>query len=67
MANGFNSLEEPSINLTIRDQPIFEDEDQAKQAMDEMANQLRLVSVLGRCLFRTLLTFRLFSEPSKAG
>ncbi|KAF7597545.1 hypothetical protein BBP40_000023 [Aspergillus hancockii] len=35
-------LDEPSINLTIRDQPIFEDEDQAKQAMDDMANQLRL-------------------------
>lgn len=32
------------MNLTIRDQPIFEDENQAKQAMDEMANQLRLVS-----------------------
>ncbi|KAG2415172.1 hypothetical protein HFD88_006363 [Aspergillus terreus] len=35
-------MEEPSINLTIRDQPIFEDEDQAKQAMDDMANQLRM-------------------------
>ncbi|KKK13467.1 hypothetical protein ARAM_002306 [Aspergillus rambellii] len=35
-------LEEPSINLTIRDQPIFEDENQAKQAMDDMANQLRM-------------------------
>ncbi|PYI21615.1 hypothetical protein BO99DRAFT_71779 [Aspergillus violaceofuscus CBS 115571] len=35
-------LEESGINLTIRDQPIFEDEDQAKQAMDDMANQLRL-------------------------
>lgn len=37
-----SGMEEPSINLTIRDQPIFEDEDQAKQAMDDMANQLRL-------------------------
>ena len=37
-------MEEAGINLTIRDQPIFEDEDQAKQAMDDMANQLRLVS-----------------------
>ncbi|PYH48362.1 uncharacterized protein BP01DRAFT_388993 [Aspergillus saccharolyticus JOP 1030-1] len=35
-------LEESGINLTIRDQPIFEDEDQAKQAMDDMANQLRI-------------------------
>ncbi|EHA18216.1 hypothetical protein ASPNIDRAFT_52645 [Aspergillus niger ATCC 1015] len=35
-------LEEPGMNLTIRDQPIFEDEDQAKQAMDDMANQLRM-------------------------
>ncbi|KAL4895837.1 Muniscin C-terminal mu homology domain-containing protein [Aspergillus ambiguus] len=35
-------LEEPGINLTIRDQPIFEDESQAKQAMDDMANQLRM-------------------------
>lgn len=31
------------MNLTIRDQPIFEDENQAKQAMDEIANTLRLV------------------------
>lgn len=37
-------LDEHGMNLTIRDQPILEDEDQAKQAMDEMANQLRLVS-----------------------
>jgi hypothetical protein len=37
-------LDEHGMNLTIRDQPIFEDENQAKQAMDEMANQLRLVS-----------------------
>ncbi|OOG00724.1 hypothetical protein ASPCADRAFT_202561 [Aspergillus carbonarius ITEM 5010] len=35
-------LEESGMNLTIRDQPIFEDEDQAKQAMDDMANQLRM-------------------------
>ncbi|KAH1340836.1 hypothetical protein KXV68_002571 [Aspergillus fumigatus] len=35
-------LDEHGMNLTIRDQPILEDEDQAKQAMDEMANQLRL-------------------------
>ena len=34
------------MNLTIRDQPIFEDETQAKQAMNDMANTLRLVSVL---------------------
>ncbi|KAE8153879.1 Muniscin C-terminal mu homology domain-containing protein [Aspergillus avenaceus] len=35
-------LEESGINLTIRDQPIFEDEDQAKQAMSDMASQLRM-------------------------
>ncbi|KAJ5937754.1 hypothetical protein N7454_004096 [Penicillium verhagenii] len=35
-------LDESGMNLTIRDQPIFEDESQAKQAMDEMANTLRL-------------------------
>ncbi|KAL2855875.1 Muniscin C-terminal mu homology domain-containing protein [Aspergillus pseudoustus] len=34
--------EEPGLNLTIRDQPIPEDENQAKQALDDMANQLRL-------------------------
>ncbi|BDD64300.1 hypothetical protein MAP00_009131 [Monascus purpureus] len=34
--------DESGLNLTIRDQPIFEDEDQAKQAMDDMANTLRL-------------------------
>ena len=33
------------MNLTIRDQPIFEDESQAKQALDDMANTLRLVSI----------------------
>ncbi|PLB43474.1 hypothetical protein P170DRAFT_369680 [Aspergillus steynii IBT 23096] len=35
-------MEESGMNLTIRDQPIFEDEDQAKQAMDDMASQLRM-------------------------
>ncbi|CAP92332.1 Pc13g12630 [Penicillium rubens Wisconsin 54-1255] len=35
-------LDESGMNLTIRDQPIFEDESQAKQAMDEMANTLRM-------------------------
>ncbi|KAJ5658712.1 uncharacterized protein N7484_002361 [Penicillium longicatenatum] len=35
-------LDESGMNLTIRDQPIFEDENQAKQAMDDMANTLRL-------------------------
>lgn len=39
------SLDEAAMNLTIRDQPIFEDESQAKQAMDEMANTLRMVRV----------------------
>jgi len=33
------------MNLTIRDQPIFEDESQAQQAMDDMANTLRMVSI----------------------
>lgn len=33
-------------SLTIRDQPIQEDESAAKQAMDDMANQLRLVRIL---------------------
>ncbi|BCS18497.1 uncharacterized protein APUU_11325S [Aspergillus puulaauensis] len=37
-----SGLEELGLNLTIRDQPIPEDESQAKQAMDDMANQLRL-------------------------
>lgn len=36
-------FDESGMNLTIRDQPIFEDESQAKQAMDEMANTLRMV------------------------
>ena len=36
-------MDDPAgLNLTIRDQPIFEDESQAKQAMDDMANTLRL-------------------------
>ncbi|KAJ5618876.1 hypothetical protein N7510_002860 [Penicillium lagena] len=38
-------LDEAAMNLTIRDQPIFEDESQAKQAMDDMANTLRMVCV----------------------
>lgn len=37
------SMDEQAMNLTIREQPIFEDESQAKQAMDDMANTLRLV------------------------
>ncbi|KAJ5493808.1 Fps/Fes/Fer/CIP4 homology [Penicillium fimorum] len=35
-------LDESGMNLTIRDQPIFEDESQAKRAMDDMANTLRM-------------------------
>ncbi|KAJ5576912.1 Fps/Fes/Fer/CIP4 homology [Penicillium sp. DV-2018c] len=35
-------LDESGLNLTIREQPIFEDESQAKQAMDDMANTLRM-------------------------
>ncbi|OJJ49973.1 hypothetical protein ASPZODRAFT_128559 [Penicilliopsis zonata CBS 506.65] len=35
-------VEDAGLNLTIRDQPILEDEDQAKEAMDSMANTLRL-------------------------
>ncbi|KAJ5753136.1 hypothetical protein N7520_010053 [Penicillium odoratum] len=35
-------VDDSGLNLTIRDQPIFEDESQAKQAMDDMANTLRL-------------------------
>ena len=38
-----HSLEDSGMNLTIRDQPIFEDESQAKKAMDDMANTLRMV------------------------
>lgn len=47
-------MDESGLNLTIRDQPIFEDEDQAKQAMDDMASTLRLVCDLE--LFHTMLT-----------
>ena len=55
-ANHFFRLEEPGMNLTIRAQPIFEDEDQAKQAMDDMANQLRMVGFMHKILcYRTLL------------
>ncbi|KAK2772782.1 hypothetical protein FQN53_004452 [Emmonsiellopsis sp. PD_33] len=36
------ATEEPGLNLTIRDQPIQEDEGEAKLAMNEMANTLRL-------------------------
>ncbi|GAD99835.1 Fes/CIP4 homology domain protein [Paecilomyces variotii No. 5] len=35
-------LEESGLNLTIRDQPIREDESEAQQAITEMANTLRL-------------------------
>lgn len=41
-----SGLDESALNLTIRDQPIFEDESQAKRAMDDMANTLRLVGAL---------------------
>lgn len=44
LIDAMHSLDESGMNLTIRDQPIFEDESQAKQAMDEMANTLRMVS-----------------------
>ena len=40
-----HSLEDSGMNLTIRDQPIFEDESQAKKAMDDMANTLRMVGL----------------------
>ncbi|KAJ5793729.1 Fps/Fes/Fer/CIP4 homology [Penicillium paradoxum] len=40
--NEASGLDESGMNLTIRDQPIFEDESQAKQAMDDMANTLRM-------------------------
>ncbi|KAL3479792.1 Muniscin C-terminal mu homology domain-containing protein [Aspergillus californicus] len=39
--------DEPGLNLTIRDQPIPEDESQAQQALDQMANQLRLQAQQG--------------------
>lgn len=54
----FYSLDEQGMNLTIREQPIFEDESQAKQAMDDMANTLRMVSGVQRDTYAlTLLTF----------
>lgn len=37
-------MEESGLNLKIRDQPIHEDEEQAKQAMDDIANTLRMVN-----------------------
>ena len=43
----YRSMDEQAMNLTIREQPIFEDESQAKQAMDDMANTLRLVRCIG--------------------
>lgn len=39
----YNRLEESGLNLKIRDQPIQEDENEAQQAINEMANTLRLV------------------------
>lgn len=53
------------MNLTIRDQPIFEDESQAKQAMDEMANTLRMVST-ARCpnLLASRLTWYHTASPA---
>ncbi len=39
--------EEAVRRLKIRDQPIQEDETEAQQAMNNMANQLRLVSQVG--------------------
>ncbi|KAJ5391822.1 hypothetical protein N7509_007312 [Penicillium cosmopolitanum] len=44
-ASGF---EDSGMNLTIRDQPIFEDENQAQQAMDDMANTLRMRAPMRR-------------------
>ncbi|KAL2004122.1 hypothetical protein VTN02DRAFT_6586 [Thermoascus thermophilus] len=41
-AAGLAGMDEHALNLTIRDKPIQEDESEAKQAMDEMANTLRL-------------------------
>src|SRR6266536_6376410 len=43
-------------NLKIRYKPIQEEEDEAKKAMDEMANTLRAVSISSR-LKTSLLTF----------
>lgn len=37
------SVDDSGINLTIRDQPIPEDESEAKQALNQVANTLRLV------------------------
>lgn len=39
------SVDDSGINLTIRDQPIPEDESEAKQALNQVANTLRLVCV----------------------
>jgi hypothetical protein len=39
----FSETEEAVRKLKIRDQPIQEDETEAQQAMNSMANQLRLV------------------------
>ncbi|PGH03739.1 hypothetical protein GX51_03883 [Blastomyces parvus] len=36
------AAEEPGLNLTIRDKPIEEDESEAKMALNEVANTLRL-------------------------
>ncbi|KAJ5950428.1 Fps/Fes/Fer/CIP4 homology [Penicillium vulpinum] len=40
--NEASGLDESGLNLTIRDQPIFEDESQATRAMNDMANTLRM-------------------------
>lgn len=40
-----NRTEEPSPNLTIRDQPIHEDENAAQQAMSDVASRLRQVRI----------------------
>ncbi|KAJ5975662.1 hypothetical protein N7481_009369 [Penicillium waksmanii] len=44
-ASGFD---DSGVNLTIRDQPIFEDENQAQRAMDDMANTLRMRAPMRR-------------------
>lgn len=46
LMNPDHRFDDSGMNLTIRDQPIFEDENQAQQAMDDMANTLRMVSYL---------------------
>lgn len=56
-------MDESALNLTIRDQPIFEDESQAKQAMDDMANTLRLVGV--RQMILSYFIINLPSVPNK--